>query len=114
MLVNRQSSTQPSTQPPRYTKDRIGNDELAEETREAAELLISKLMSSDDSVYKYGLIKFADRVKKYPRSRLTSALHIFGTSSGASNLKVTATAILKRAKRGKIGVQPAAVQRRTV
>lgn len=115
--ANSQSSALDSSQQQQSTrnkKEEIGNEELAEEIRETAEVLISKLMSSNDSVFKYGLIKFIDRVKRYPKSRLCSALHSFGTSSGASNLKVTATAILKRAKRGKIGVQPAAVQRRKV
>ena len=114
--MNSPSTRQPSTQHiqlSRWSKDQIENDELAEEIREVAETLISKL-SSNDSAYKHGLIKFTERVKRYPGSRLTSALHTFGTSSGASNLKVTATAILKRVKRGKVGVQPVAVQRRKV
>ena len=61
------------------------------------------------------MVKFCERVKKYKhqQSRISSALHTFASTSNMS-LKVTASASLKRAKKGKIHVQPEAVKRRKV
>ena len=58
-----------------------------------------------------GILKFCERAKKFPKSRLNSAFHSFGTETKTS-LKVTSTLSLKKAKRGKIFVQPEAVKRR--
>lgn len=48
---------------------------------------------------------------KQQTSRLSNAFHSFASPSNSS-LKVTATASLKRARKGKIHVQPGAVKRR--
>ena len=69
--------------------------------------------NENDESLKNGLIKMKDRVEKFSKPQLISALHSFGSSS-TSSAKVRATACLKWAKRGKIRVQPGAVQRRKV
>ena len=99
--------------PSRHNDEDLDENKLAEAISETANLLIRMLKSKQDRSFKEGIVKFNDRVRKFTRSQLTTALHTFGTS-GRSNLKITATNSLKRAKRGKIGVQPGAVLRRKV
>ena len=65
----------------------------------------------NDSNFLSGVMKFCERVQKFPLSRLSSSLHNFGAQSSAS-LKITATSTLKKARKGKIYVQPEAVKRR--
>jgi hypothetical protein len=57
------------------------------------------------------VFKFTDRVKKMPRSKLTTCFHSFG-AQGVYNTHLTANSIVKKRKRGKIHVQPEAVKRR--
>ena len=59
---------------------------------------------------KQGLLNYCDRAEKYADSRLSSAPHSFDVETN-TNLKVTASACLKNAKRGKIHVQPEAAKR---
>ena len=62
-----------------------------------------------------GMLKFCDRVKKYKgkSSRLSSSFNSFASQSNTS-LKITATAVVRKARKGKIYVQPEAVKRRKV
>lgn len=58
-------------------------------------------------------MKFSDRVKNMPNSKLTSCFHCFGAEA-VYNTRLTATSVVKKAKRGKIHVQPESVKRRKV
>ena len=69
--------------------------------------------NSDNLNFLRGVSKFCDRLQKYPLPRLENALHNFGQQQ-ATSLKITAKASLKRAKKGKIHVQPEAVKRRKI
>ena len=60
-----------------------------------------------------GILKFANRVQQMPVSKLASCLHSFGAAA-VTHSRVTASSIVKRAKRSKIHVQPEAVKRRKV
>lgn len=66
-----------------------------------------------DQNFMRGIMKFADRVKKMPKSKLTTGFHSFG-AEGVYNTRLITTYIVKRRKRGKIHVQPEAVKRRKV
>ena len=57
-----------------------------------------------------GIMKFAKRVKNMPSSKLPSAFHLFGTDK-VVRAGVNSQGVLKKS-RGKISVQPGAVQRR--
>ena len=90
----------------------------AEECRKELEETFSSLenmltIHSNDSNFLRGINKFCDRVKKYPFSRLSSSLHSFGVSTSTS-IKVNATTSLSKVRKGKIYVQPGAVNRRKV
>ena len=74
---------------------------------------LKKKLECGDQRFPRGVLKFADRAKKMPTSKLTTCFHTFG-SAGVCNTRLTATAIVKRAKRGKIHVQPESVKRRKV
>ena len=80
----------------------------------AAESISEKVTENpENNNLAQGILKYCERVQKYPLSRLSSALHSFGTQTSTS-LKVTSSACLKRARKGKIHVQPEAVKRRKV
>lgn len=70
--------------------------------------------STEDRNLWRGILKFTECVNKYKgqTSRLSNAFHSFGSASN-TNLKITATSSLKRARKGIIYVQPEAVKRRT-
>ena len=75
--------------------------------------VVSKLKCQDQNFYR-SIMKFGDRLKRMPVSKLTRVFHTFG-AEGVSNTRITATSIIKKAKqgrRGKIHVQPEAVKRR--
>ena len=55
----------------------------------------------NDSKFLSSVMKFCERVQKFPLSRLSSSLHNFGAQSSTS-LKITATSTLKKARKGKI------------
>jgi hypothetical protein len=60
-----------------------------------------------------GVLTFADRVKKMPKSKLTTSFHCFG-AEWVYNTRLTETSIVKKRKGGTIAVQPEAVKRRKV
>jgi hypothetical protein len=66
-----------------------------------------------DQNFLRSVLKFADRAKKMPKSKLTSCFHSFG-AAGVCHTCLTATSIVKKAKRGKIHVHPESVKRRKV
>lgn len=80
---------------------------------EAHETLMEMIENTNDNNLLRGMAKFCERVKKYKhqKSRISSALHTFASTSNTS-LRITASASLKRARKGKIYVQPEAVKRR--
>lgn len=112
-MITAEIEVDPSSSGIQPQEDPISNEHVAAEIRRVADQLIEKLNKGDRSM-KEGLIKFTDRVNTLPTPRLISALHSFGTTSGHSSLKTTATSILKRAKKRMIGVQPDAIKRRKV
>ena len=79
----------------------------------ASTTLQNLIDSTEDRNLLRGILKFTERVNKYKgqTSRLSNAFHSFGSASNTS-LKITATSSLKRARKGKIYVQPEAVKRR--
>ena len=89
-------------------------DECKDELRKAYAALINLVeQNEEDTNFLRGVIKFSERTQKYSSSRLCVALHNFGVPQ-SSSLKITASASLKRAKKGKIYVQPGSVTRRKV
>ena len=96
----------------RLSVETITTEDCKAELRKALSLLESKIdLHGNDSNFLWGVVKFCDRVEKFPHSRLTTSLHNFGVQSSTS-LKVTSTAILNKARKGKIFVQPEAIKRR--
>ena len=79
------------------TVERVTPDECKQGLQEALKVIEEKLHTSNTNLMQ-GVLKFCKRVKSYQISRLSSALHTFGTQ-GKSSLKVTATSALKKAKR---------------
>ena len=69
--------------------------------------------NSQNVAFLQGIAKFCTRAQCFPLTRLSTSLHNFGVQSSTS-LKVTATSVLKKARRGKIYVQPEAVKRRKI
>lgn len=98
------------TQKRNRQQDLITVDECKTALDEVLESLKSKLDESDQNFLR-SIVKFADRAKKMPKSRLSSCFHNFG-AVGVSQTRLTATSIIKKAKRGKIYVQPESVKRR--
>ena len=92
----------------------ITAEECKEELKKTFSILEEKL-TTHSSVMNFlrGVAKFCERVEKYPVPRLSSSLHSFGVQS-ATSLNITASSSLEKAKKGKIYVQPTAVQRRKV
>ena len=90
--------------------DTVSAEEYLEELQ-LAFTAISEKLDGNDQVMLKGVLKFYDRVKKYPVSRLTSALHSFMVQTSAS-LKTATPASLKKVKRGIIYVQREAIKRR--
>ena len=71
---------------------------------------ITSKMSNADKSYLRSILKFSDRVKRMPSSKLASLFHSFG-ASGVTSTRLTATSIVKKAKRrSKIFVQPEALK----
>ena len=106
------SSSQQLREPLRGTTDRYTADKCKDELKEDhtfLQNLISK--NSSNRTFITGISKFCNRLQTYPVSKLSSAFHSFGTSTTTS-LKLTATALLKKAKGGNIHVQPEATKRR--
>ena len=69
------------------------------------------LIDHSDKAFKLGVKKFASKVLSMSTSSQTSALHCFRNECVTYN-KVGRSSVLKRGNRGKIYVQPEAVQRR--
>ena len=87
-------------------------------SQQDCQLATAKVVSSiesriDASIQNFmrSILKFASIVQQMPLSKLNSCFHTFG-ATGVRNLRVTNTYIVKRAKRGKIHVQPEAAKRR--
>ena len=93
--------------------ENIQKEEVKDQIREVCHVLNDITEETNDDNLLKGIMKFCERVKKYKQqcSRLSSAFHSFASQSNTS-LKITATASLKRARKGKIYVQPEAVKRR--
>lgn len=88
----------------------ITKDDGRKAISEAMGSIEAKMDVSNQNLMR-GILKFAERVKGMPVSKLTSCFHTFG-AAGVAHSRVTATSIVKRKKRGKIHVQPDAVKRR--
>ena len=69
--------------------------------------------NATDQNFLQGVLTFADRVKKMPKSKLTTSFHCFG-AEWVYNTRLTETSIVKKRKGGTIAVQPEAVKRRKV
>ena len=96
----------------RRTVEGMTIDQCKEELKQTIDIITGCLdFNSENYNLMTGVMKFCQHVKKFPVSRLSTALHSFGVPS-STNLKVTATSVLKKARRGKIYVQPEAVKRR--
>ena len=96
----------------RRSIDKLTVQECKSELRKTVILLEHRLeRHCHDSNLLLGVSKLCERAQKYPNLRRSSALHSFGVQTSTS-LKVTATSALKKARRGKIYVQPEAVKRR--
>ena len=88
--------------------------ECKDEIRQTLAVLEGHVEKNGDNLnFLRGVMKFCERAQKYPISRLENGLHNFGLNQ-SSSLKITAHASLKRARKGKIYVQPEAVKRRRV
>lgn len=95
-------------------QDLVTLGECKEALHAALNSLESKIDKNEsDQNFLRGVLKFANRVKKMPKSKLTTCFHSFG-AAGVCNTRQTATSIVKKAKRGKIFVQPESVKRRKV
>ena len=85
--------------------EKITADECKEELKNTFLSLQDKLgMHSIDTNFLRGVSKFCDRVNKFPHSMLSSALHSFGVKS-SSSLKIIATQLLDKKRKGKIFLQ---------
>lgn len=74
------------------------------------ESLKSKVDESDPNFLR-SIVRFANCAKNMPKSRLSSFFHNFG-AVGVFRTRLTATSVVRKAKRGKIYVQPDSVKRR--
>ena len=74
---------------------------------------LKKKLDGTDQNFLTGVLKFADRARNMQKSKLTTCFHSF-RAAGVYNTRLTATSVVKKAKRGKIPVQPTAVARRKV
>ena len=92
--------------------DPITKEECEGKLKEAFASVVAKINCNDQNFCR-GVLKFSDRLQRMPISKLTRELHTFG-ASGVANTRITATSIVKKAKRGKIHVQPEAVKRRKI
>ena len=96
----------------RSTVERVSVDECKDELQSTMHKLQEHLDTNPNNYnFVLGLMKFCERAKKYPVSRLESALHNFGNEPSTS-LRVTQTSTMKKMRKGKIYVQPEAVKRR--
>ena len=93
-------------------QDLVTVEECKTALDQTLESLKRKLDGADQNFLR-SVLKFADRAKKMPKSKLTSCFHSFG-AAGVCHTGLTATSIVKKAKRGKIHVQPESVKRRKV
>ena len=89
--------------------DLISIEDAEKSISDAMTSLKAKLKCNDQNFLR-GVVKFSQRMKTMPVSRLTSVFHTFGTL-GVNSKRITATSIVKHSKRGKIHVQPEAVKR---
>eukprot|EP00112_Aurelia_sp_Birch-Aquarium-sp1_P025484 Seg8481.1 transcript_id=Seg8481.1/GoldUCD/mRNA.D3Y31 product="hypothetical protein" protein_id=Seg8481.1/GoldUCD/D3Y31 len=89
--------------------DLISIEEAEKSISDAVTSLKEKLTCNDQNFLR-GVVKFSQRMKSMPVSKLTSVFDTFGTL-GVNSKRVTATSIVKHSKRGKIHVQPEAVKR---
>ncbi|CAB4034165.1 Hypothetical predicted protein [Paramuricea clavata] len=90
--------------------DMISKEDCRHAIAEAMSSIESRMDVSNQNFMR-GILKFADRVQRMPTSKLTSYFHTFG-AAGVTQSRVTITSIVRRAKRGKIHVQPEVVKRR--
>ncbi len=88
----------------------ITKEECCQAVADAVASIESRMDVSNQNFMR-SILKFADRVQRMPTSRLASYFHTFG-AKGVTHSRATATSIVRRAKRGKIHVQPEAVKRR--
>ena len=96
----------------RVEVDRFSADECKDELQEAHSFLQNLISrNANNRNFITGISKFCDRIQKYPVSKLASGFHSFGTSTSTS-LKITAHALLKKAKGKTMHVQPDATRRR--
>ena len=95
-------------------QDCVAVEECCTALNEAMLSLQDKLASNaTNQNFVRGVLKFADRVKNMPKSKLTTSFHCFG-AEGVYNTRLTNTSIVKKRKRGTISVQTEAVKRRKV
>ena len=88
----------------------ISKDECHQALIDVAASIESRMDVSNQNFLR-SILKFANRVQCMPTSKLTNAFHTFG-AKGVTHARATATSIVRKAKRGKIYVQPEAVTRR--
>ena len=93
-------------------QDLISVDECSQAITDALDYVKEKLDAADQNLLK-GLMKFAERVKKMPTSKLATSFHSFGTQA-VLNTHLTTTSIVEKRKQGKIHVQPESAKRRRV
>jgi hypothetical protein len=109
-----ESNNLPSTTLPGRNKqqDLVTVEECSTALDKMVGSLKKKLDGSDQNLLGR-VLKFADRAQNMQKSKLATCFHSFG-AAGVYNARQTATSIVKKAKRGKIPVQPTAVARRKV
>ena len=76
-------------------------------------LKLEVLSNVNDQNYLRGIMKFSSRVEKLSKPKLSSCFHSFG-SVHCHSARITTTSSVKKARRGKIHVQPEAVKRRKI
>ena len=95
-------------------QDCVAVEECCTVLKEAMVSLQDKFASNaTNQNFLQGVLTFADRVKKMPKSKLTTSFHCFG-AEWVYNTRLTETSIVKKRKGGTIAVQPEAVKRRKV
>lgn len=109
--------TQQDPQPERPVRgaiEKVTVEECKAELQKTFAMFEEKMATNSQNVaFLQGIAKFCNRAQTFPLTRLSTSLHNFGVQSSTS-LKVTATSVLKKARRGKIYVQPEAVKRRKI
>ena len=97
---------------PNKQQDLVTVEECSTALDQMVGSLKKKLVGSDQNFLR-GVLKFADRAQNMQNSKLATCFHSFG-ATGVYNACQTTTSIVKKARTGKIPVQPTAVGRRKV